>query len=228
MDAMGPNNAIQILLSSSLPMYVQEEVERMILTGGLRPGDRINESELAGRFGTSRGPIREACRKLEEAGLLRNEKNRGVFVREISVEEADEIYMLREVLEELVGRRVCERATPELIEKLNAMVDAMDQAANDKDATEYAQLNLQFHDLLLEAAASRKLSETYRRLVKELHLFRMRALTEGGGMDVSPGEHRRIVEIIAGGDPDKAGAALRAHVADSRARMLKTFGRQPE
>jgi phosphonate utilization transcriptional regulator len=227
MDIMEPNNAIQLLLSSSLPMFVQEEIERLIMTGELPPGTRINESELAARFGTSRGPVREACRTLEEAGLVRAEKNRGTFVREISVEEADEIYELREALEEIVGRRAALRITPELAERLNGMVDAMEAAANERRAADYAQLNLQFHELLLECAASRKLSDTYRRLVKELHLFRMRALTEGGGLDVSALEHRQIVAAIASGNADEAGAALRAHVAVSRARMLKAFGRGP-
>jgi len=228
MDIMEPNNAIQLLLSSSLPMFVQQEIERLIMTGELPPGTRINESELAARLGTSRGPIREACRTLEEAGLVRGEKNRGAFVREISVEEADEIYELREALEEIVGRRAAARITPELAARLNGMVDEMEAAAHERRAGDYAQLNLQFHELLLECAASRKLSDTYRRLVKELHLFRMRALTEGGGLDVSPEEHRQIAAAITSGNADEAGAALRAHVAESRARMWKAHGRSPE
>ena len=74
--------ALAFLQSSSLPMLVQEEIERLIMTGELAVGSRINESELSLRFNTSRGPVREALRALEEAGLVRNEKNRGVFVRE--------------------------------------------------------------------------------------------------------------------------------------------------
>eukprot|EP01036_Dinobryon_divergens_P000581 gene581-750_t len=98
--------ALAFLQSSSLPMLMQEEIERLIMTGELPVGSRINESELSQRFNTSRGPIREALRALEEAGLVRNEKNRGVFVREIAFEEADEIYELREAVEEIIGRRV--------------------------------------------------------------------------------------------------------------------------
>lgn len=216
---------LAFLQSSSLPMVIQEEIERMVMTGELPVGSRVNESELATRFNTSRGPIREALRALEEVGLVRNEKNRGVFVREISFEEADEIYELREALEEVIGRRVALAMKPDAVDRLRAMVDAMRGAAQVKDVEQYAQLNLQFHDTLLETAASQKLTDTYKRLVKELHLFRMRALDSGGGLEVSSDEHSAIVEAIASGDPAKAGAALRRHVAGSRARMHKAYGR---
>ncbi|WP_285412720.1 phosphonate utilization associated transcriptional regulator [Variovorax sp. efr-133-TYG-130] len=217
--------ALAFLQSSSLPMLMQEEIERLIMTGELPVGSRINESELSQRFNTSRGPIREALRALEEAGLVRNEKNRGVFVREIAFEEADEIYELREALEEVIGRRVALAIKPDGIERLRAMLDAMRSAAQAQDVEQYAQLNLQFHEILLDTAGSKKLTETYKRLVKELHLFRMRALDSGGGLRVSADEHRAIVDAIASGNPDVAGQALRQHVAGSRARMHKAFGR---
>ena len=217
--------ALAFLQSSSLPMLMQEEIERLIMTGELPVGSRINESELSQRFNTSRGPIREALRALEEAGLVRNEKNRGVFVREIAFEEADEIYELREALEEIIGRRVALAIKPDAVERLRAMLDAMRSAAQAQDVEQYAQLNLQFHEILLDTAGSKKLTETYKRLVKELHLFRMRALDSGGGLRVSADEHRDIVDAIASGDPDTAGRALRQHVAGSRARMHKAFGR---
>ncbi|RQO42082.1 phosphonate utilization associated transcriptional regulator [Variovorax sp. KBW07] len=217
--------ALAFLQSSSLPMLMQEEIERLIMTGELPVGSRINESELSQRFNTSRGPIREALRALEEAGLVRNEKNRGVFVREIAFEEADEIYELREALEEIIGRRVALAIKPDAVERLRAMLDAMRSAAQAQDVEQYAQLNLQFHEILLDTAGSKKLTETYKRLVKELHLFRMRALDSGGGLRVSADEHRDIVEAIASGNPDIAGRALREHVAGSRARMHKAFGR---
>jgi len=225
MVTSNPSSALAFLQSSSLPMLMQEEIERLIMTGELPVGSRINESELSQRFNTSRGPIREALRALEEAGLVRNEKNRGVFVREIAFEEADEIYELREALEEIIGRRVALAIKPDAVERLRAMLDAMRSAAQAQDVEQYAQLNLQFHEILLDTAGSRKLTETYKRLVKELHLFRMRALDSGGGLRVSADEHRDIVEAIASGDPEIAGRALRRHVAGSRARMHKAFGR---
>src|ERR1700674_4565207 len=109
---------LQLLQSNSLPALVQAEIEQLILSGELAIGQRVNESELALRFGTSRGPVREAMRALEECRLVRSEKNRGVFVREVSIAEADEIYDVREVLDELIGERVAERATAEQLAEL--------------------------------------------------------------------------------------------------------------
>lgn len=225
MDTKNHSSALAFLQSSSLPMLMQEEIERLIMTGELPVGSRINESELAQRFSTSRGPIREALRALEEAGLVRNEKNRGVFVREIAFEEADEIYELREALEEIIGRRVALAIKPDAVVRLRAMLEAMRSAALAQDVEQYAHLNLQFHEVLLDTAGSNKLTETYKRLVKELHLFRMRALDSGGGLGVSADEHKHIVDAISSGDPVLAGQALRSHVAGSRARMHKAFGR---
>ena len=225
MNSSKPAAALAFFQSNSLPTLVQEEIERLIMTGELAVGTRVNESELAQRFNTSRGPIREALRALEEAGLVRNEKNRGVFVREISFEEADEIYELREALEEIIGRRVTRAIAPDGIERLKGMLKAMASAAKAQDVEQYAQLNLQFHEVLLETAGSQKLIETYRRLIKELLLFRMRALDDGGGLRVSVDEHRDIVDAIASGDAGRAGRVMRQHVADSRSRMHTAMGR---
>ncbi|QIL83027.1 phosphonate utilization associated transcriptional regulator [Diaphorobacter sp. HDW4A] len=225
MENSNPSSALAFLQSSSLPMLVQEEIERLIMTGELPVGSRINESDMAARFNTSRGPVREALRSLEEAGLLRTEKNRGMFVREISFEEADEIYELREALEEVIGRRVSRAITPDGVARLKAMIDAMRVAAEAESLEQYAQLNLQFHDILLDTAGSKKLTETYQRLIKELSLFRMRALDGGGGLRVSVDEHNHIVDAIASGDADLAAKTMRQHVADSRNRMHKAMGR---
>jgi phosphonate utilization transcriptional regulator len=205
-------------------MLVAREVERMILAGELSVGERVNESALAARFRVSRGPVREALRGLEESGLLRLEKNRGVFVREISLGEADEIYDLREALDELVGRRLAKRFEEPARSAVHALLDEMDRAAAQGDAASYHMVNLRFHDTLVEATGNAKLIATYRRLIKELHLFRLKGLTAGGGLPVSNDEHRAIVRTIEAGDADAAGKRMRDHVRASRKRMHKGIG----
>ena len=95
----------QILQSRSVPELVREEIMRLITTGQLTAGDKLNEMDFARRFQISRAPIREAFRALEEAGLLKLERNRGVYVREIKETEAKELYELRASLDEMVGRK---------------------------------------------------------------------------------------------------------------------------
>jgi phosphonate utilization transcriptional regulator len=210
---------LQLVQSNSLPGLVQAEIEQLILRGELAIGQRINESDLALRFGMSRGPIREALRALEESRLVRAEKNRGVFVREVSVEEADEIYDVREALDQLIGQRVAERATPEQLRGMQAVVAEMDDATGMQDIKRYHALNLKFHDMLVDFAGNARLTETYRLLTKGLLLFRLRGLKEGGGFAVSNTEHKAVLEAIAARDSARAGRLLRRHAVESRARM---------
>jgi phosphonate utilization transcriptional regulator len=218
---------LQLVQSNTLPALVQIEIEQLILRGGLAVGQRINESDLATRFGTSRGPIREALRALEESRLVRSEKNRGVFVREISVAEADEIYDVREALDELIGQRVAERATETQLRDLKAVVADMDRTTAGMDVKHYHALNLRFHDMLVEFAGNARLLESYRLLTKGLLLFRLRGLQDGGGFAVSNTEHKSVVAAIAARDGATAGRLLRRHAVESRARMHKAADTSP-
>ena len=214
--------AIALVQSSSLPMLVQKELERMILAGDLPAGSKLNEATIADLLGVSRGPVREAFRALEESGLVRLEKNRGVYVRQISVDEADEIYELRAVLDEFVGRRVAKLSTPAIVRELHARVDQMEKAAAAADVDAYYRANVDFHDRLVELAGNAKLLLTYRRLVNELNLFRRTTLAQAGTLPVSTREHREIVDRIASGHAGAAGRALLEHVIASRDRMHRT------
>jgi phosphonate utilization transcriptional regulator len=226
-SAVAPT-VLQLVQSNSLPALVQIEIEQLILRGELAVGRRINESELAARFGTSRGPIREALRALEESRLVRSEKNRGVFVREISVAEADEIYDVREALDQLIGQRVAERATPEQLRELEAVLAEMDGATDTQDVKSYHTLNLKFHDMLVDFAGNARLIETYRLLTRGLLLFRLRGLQDGGGFAVSNTEHRAVMRAVAQRDSARAGQLLRQHATKSRARMHKAAARHPQ
>ncbi len=213
------NHPLQLLQAHSLPSLIQAEIEQMILSGQLSCGRRINEVELAEHFRTSRGPVREALRALTECGLVRMERNRGAFVREVSVSEADDVYDVREVLDELIGRRLAERITPPQLTDLRKLVAEMDAVVAKQDVRAYHLLNLRFHEALVDFAGNARLADTYRRLTKELMLFRLRGLQAGGGFAVSNVEHKAIVKAIASRDPERAGRVLREHAVDSRARM---------
>lgn len=211
---------LAILQSQSLTTLVQRELEIRILSGGLAPGAKLNEIEVAGQLNVSRGPVREAFRALEQTGLLRTEKNRGVFVRAISVEEADEIYELRAVLDEYVGRRLAAQITAEGLRELRALLESLAAASAAHDVDAYTRLNVALHDRMVELTGNRKLLDAYRRLVKELTLFRREALSgSAAAMPESIREHREIVCAIAARDADLAARLMREHVERGRARM---------
>jgi DNA-binding GntR family transcriptional regulator len=164
-------DTLKLVQSTSLSLLVQQEITRLILSGEIAAGEWLNESALSQRFGVSRGPVREAFRSLEEMGFLRQEKNRGSFVREITAAEADQIYELREVLDELIARKAAAVATQEQIATLRATLDDMKRAVSEMNVATYYPINLRFHDLLAEYAGNPKLIAICRRLMNELHIF---------------------------------------------------------
>ena len=212
--------AIEILRSQSLTTLVQQELERRILSGDILPGNKINEADIAAEFDVSRGPVREAFRALEQAGLVRTEKNRGVFVRRVSLAEADEIYEVRAGLDQLIGRLAAERATPDQVAELRGLVERMREAGLSRSVADYYPLNIRCHDRLAGITGNATLLGTYRRLINELHLYRRRTLARGhDAFPASTAEHAAIVEAIAARDAALAARLLFEHVRNSRARL---------
>src|SRR5262245_12249277 len=157
--------SIAQLQQTSLSSLVQAEIERMILEGELASGAKLTEATLADRLGVSRGPVREAFRMLEESGLVRTEKNRGVFVREVPLDEALEIFEVRAVMDLYVGRKLAQGLGAAELRELRQLIDAMEQAMKADDAPDYHRANLRFHDRMLQLAGNAKLTATYRKLV---------------------------------------------------------------
>jgi DNA-binding GntR family transcriptional regulator len=219
-DATTALAAIAQRRSQSLTAIVQKEIERMILTGALKAGERLNEQALATRLGVSRGPIREATRGLERAGLLTAIVNQGVFVRQISAEEASEIYDVRAVVFGFACERLAGRVTDAQAAALRGFVAEMDRAIERGDSAGYYALNLRFHDAIMDFAAHGRAKQTYQSLIKETHLLRQRALDSAERMRESNGEHAVIVEAMATGDAATARRLAEAHAHGGKRRWL--------
>src|SRR5882757_8109001 len=130
-------DAVAAHKQASLPSIVRDEIIRLIETGALLPGVWVNEADLAARLGVSRAPIREACRGLEQSGLLSFVVNRGAFVREIDHVEAAELYDLRSALFALAGRELAPVISEKQLQILAKLLDDMDAAAADGDLEIY-------------------------------------------------------------------------------------------
>lgn len=217
-------HTLDVLKRHSLPSLVQDELERMLRLGTFSPGDALRESSLATQLGVSRGPIREAFRSLEEKGWLRVEKNRGVFVRSITHQEADDIYEVRAALEKLIVTRLSR--APERL-KDSGLPDLLSQAEKLAAKADFAGchvLNVQFHERLAELSGNDTLLHTYRRLVNELSLFRQEAHAsscDASSLQQSVLDHREIFEALLLGDKRSALRVLKRHVEESRKRLNK-------
>ena len=223
-DKTEPRDDLTVVRTVSLTNALEKRIEQLIVDGELAPGERLNEIKLASRFGTSRGPLREATRSLEAKGLVEVLRNRGVFVRQLSIEEALEVYDVRAALFGLAGRLLAQKMNDELLAKLNGFLDAMEAAAGNGDFESYYPLNLAFHQTIVESAGNGTLLAEYQRFVKKMHLFRARSLVQGGGLAVSNREHREMVDALASGDIERAHATHWRHVERAKARLIAATG----
>jgi DNA-binding GntR family transcriptional regulator len=221
-DFMTYTQTLGVLKHHSMPSLVQEELERMLRKGAFAPGDPLREASLATQLGVSRGPIREAFRSLEEKGLVRVEKNRGVFVRIITPQEADDIFEVRTALEKLIVSRVAK--TPECLAAsgLPELLNKAEKLAVKADFSGCHALNVEFHERLAELAGNETLLHTYRRLVNELSLFRQQAHAsspDASTLRQSVVDHKNLFAALVEGDKRKALRVLKLHVEESRKRL---------
>jgi len=212
-------NEIALLRTRSLTSVVRQEIERMILTGAIEAGSRINEQALAARLGVSRGPVREAIRGLERQGLVVTVVNQGSYVRKVSAEEALELYDLRALLTGRACEILATAPPPGAEARLAALVAQMEQAAEADDAPRYYTLNLEFHDALMELGSGARAQRIYDDLGNELHLFRRRALVHPEKMRESNAEHAAILAAIRARDSAAARAAGEAHIRGGKRRF---------
>jgi DNA-binding GntR family transcriptional regulator len=211
---------IAMLRTHSLTGVVQHEIERMILSGELPAGSRLNENALASKLSVSRGPIREACRALAELGFVHLIPNRGVFVQSLSKSDAMEVYDLRAGLTGLAGSLLAPVVTEPCIAQLKLLLGEMDRAASAADFSAFYPLNVQFHDVIVEATGNNRLIKMYRGLVKEFHLFRTHGLVQQGALITSNKEHRAIVKSLEKRDAAECYRVSFQHVANGKQRML--------
>jgi DNA-binding GntR family transcriptional regulator len=216
------SGAVALLRASSLSREIERDLERMILGGEVAPGERLNEKALADRFGTSRGPVREACQALGARGLVEMIPNRGVFVQRVTRHDAIEIYEVRAGLFGTACRLLAERIDRATLSDLRSLHARMDAIAERRDLDAYYPVNIEFHTLIVSGAGNTTLAETYERMVSRLHLYRARGLVHGGGFERSNIEHGRIMAALEARDPSAAFEAGYDHVQQGKARTVLT------
>jgi DNA-binding GntR family transcriptional regulator len=207
----------------TLATSVQREIERMILAGEVAAGARLSESALAQAMGVSRGPVREAMRGLAQLGLVDVVANKGVVVRAVSAEEALDLYELRAGIFGVACEAVAARAESAAVAELRAVQAELAAAVEAGDRDGYYAANIRFHRRILELSGNRPAREAYERVVASMHLFRRRGLARVMNMQASLAEHQTIIDAVAAGDAEAAGAAGRRHVRSGRDRFRRSL-----
>lgn len=205
----------------SLARGLSERIEAMILTGELKPGQRINESHLAAALRVSRAPIREACRRLERHGLVEVRPNLGTFVCTLDGDDIAELYEIRIALEEILGRRAAQRISPTAVAELELCLQQLAAHGAAGDSRAYYVANQRFHAVIVAAAGSRHLADAYAGAAKRLAIYRIGQQASAEDMRTSYAEHARIVAALCAGDAAAAGLALADHCRRGVERHLR-------
>jgi DNA-binding GntR family transcriptional regulator len=160
-------------LEKTLPLrqQVYEALEDLIIYGALTPGQHLVESELASRLGTSRIPVREALQLLHRDGWIELRPRQGAFVHEPNLQEVDEVFTVRTLLEVESTRMAARRIGERDVRELGRLLDAGNRALRKMDEKELVRLNSAFHGRITEIAGNRVLSEMIARLDKRIRWY---------------------------------------------------------
>lgn len=220
------------VVSKHPPLYarVRDVLRRAILGGRLRPGQRLNETQIAEQLGVSRTPLREALRHLEAEGLVEPDGQGGMVVTRLDVNDIASMYECRIALERLSAASAARHATQEDVKQLRAMLDEARAIVRRGDMPGLLNHNVAFHRLIAVTGRNSWVLRLLEQLWGHMLLFRANVLgppgEEGTVMKVLA-EHEYIVDCIAKRDGSGAADAMEAHLRrdlDRGRRALETSG----
>lgn len=198
--------------STALYIQVADRLRSEIYRHALQPGDPIDEMALCERYGISRTPLREALKVLNSEGLIELIPRKGSFVRNMEVDELNELFPVMAVLEGLCAREAVENCTTEDLKNLDEMHRKLETYAASGDIDNYYETNFEFHQAVQDLSGNRTLQRIIGDLRKILRLARHMQLTIPGRLQESIEEHRQIMLAFRKHDPDLADQNMQAHL----------------
>ena len=183
-----------------------------ICAGKYPPGFWLQETELTEYLGVSRSPVREALRRLVADGLLMEIPNKGVFVKEFTIRDIDEIFDMRVMLESYAIRKSRSRMTSARLQKLFDILEELERTHAAGDLAAYTQIDEVLHNRIVELSENSLVISTYDRVRSMNQQFRVLSLTSHRRFDESLEEHRQIVQSLAVGDVETACATNTRHL----------------
>ncbi|RVU32347.1 GntR family transcriptional regulator [Neptunomonas marina] len=205
--------------SRTLADKVCEQIVTAIVVGDIPPGQKISEPELARTYGISRGPLREAMRRLEGLRLIERKPHVGARVVKLSIKELIEIYRVREALEGMACRMAAEFMTEQEIDALRTLLDEHERSVEQLDGRSYFQKegDLDFHYRIVQGSKNEKLLELLGSdLYHLVRMYRYQFSVSSSRPKRALKEHRQIVDAIEARDPELAEMLMRRHISAAR------------
>ncbi len=203
-----------IYMEDFLPLrdVVFNTLRKAILTGQLKPGERLLEVHLAKKLGVSRTPIREAIRKLELEGLVVMIPRKGAEVAQITEKSLKDVLEVRRAMDAFIAELACERITDEEIAALQEAAKAFEEATRGKDTTTIAKADVRFHDIIIEASGNVRLKQLVNNLAEQMYRYRFVYLKDERSHKKLVSEHQAICDAILRHDKAAAAEAATIHI----------------
>ncbi|MDE7253949.1 MAG: GntR family transcriptional regulator [Acetatifactor sp.] len=214
---------LQVKLDEFLPLrdVVFNTLRQAILTGELKPGERLMEIHLANRLGVSRTPIREAIRKLELEGLVTMIPRRGAEVAQITEKSMSDVLEVRRAMDALCVELACERITEEELVQLKEACGYFEQVVRTKDVKQIAQADVELHDIILQATGNQRLIQLVNNLSEQMYRYRFEYIKDFSQHERLVEEHRIIYESLVGRDKERACEAAKVHIDNQKKAIIQ-------
>ena len=192
--------------------FLVDQIKQQIIFGRLRPRERLIEDELSERYRASRHLVRSAFAELESMGLVTRRPNKGAIVRDFSVEEVEQIYEMRAILQSEAARRIPLPLPKALLERIERIHAQFTEATHQQELQRVCTLNNEFHRAIFAACGNRCLAEMIDRLWIETLGIRCYALGDPQTLARSLDEHGEILDALRAGDRNRLTKSVVDHI----------------
>ncbi|MDA0567705.1 GntR family transcriptional regulator [Streptomonospora sp. S1-112] len=198
---------------------IADQLRTAIMHGALAPGDQLGETDLAAQLGVSRGPLREAMQRLVQEGLLRSERHRGLFVRELGPEDVRDIYVARLAVERASCELIMRGNRGEALARLTAALNDLVAAAGTGDRTAMSDADQAFHRALVSCSGNHRLERMAETLLVEARMCLTVMQEVYPEADELVEEHQKLLDAITDGDEELLLRLIESHMLDTVERI---------
>ena len=208
----------------SLKQIAYEQIGLWLVDGTLQPGEALIETDLANRLEISRTPVREALHQLAQEGLVEMIPRRGAFVRRITLQDIEELFVIREAIEGIAARLATTKADLEKLQEFEDRFKTADKELNEEIRRDlYESVGDSFHDYIFMVCGNTRIKEiieTYKILLQK---ERKIAASIPGRIEQSAREHRAVLEAMQQRNPDLAERRMRQHIVGTLNTILESY-----
>ena len=195
-----------------LAKQVVREIRRQIFSGVLKSGERVVESEIAAAMGISRGPVREALAELVKEGLIIIYPRQGTYVKNFTLKDIEEIYTLRAMLEGYAVSLALDRLREQDLNSLRNILDRISEMAEKKDVIEVAELNMQFHQKILDLSDHKLVCATWHSLLAQQRMLSAMTTEFYISLIDIRRTHEILLETLMSGDKELSKKCFENHI----------------